>query len=45
MENILEISIKLQIIRNLLLNEEQSKQLEKLPLFKLKDHLKENYKI
>ena len=45
MENILEITIKLQILRHLLLDEEISKQLDKLPLFKLKDHLTENYKI
>jgi len=45
MENILEITIKLEILRHLLLDEEESKQLDKLPLFKLKDHLEENYKI
>jgi len=45
MENILEITIKLQILRHLLLDEEISKQLDKLPLFKLNDHLIQNYKI
>jgi hypothetical protein len=45
MENILEITIKLQIMRNLLLIEEQSKLFDKLPSFTLIDHLSENYKI
>ena len=45
MENILEITIKLQILRHFVLKEEESKQLDNLPLFKLKDHLEENYKI
>ena len=45
MENILEISIKLQILRHLLLEEEESKQLDNLPIFKLKEHLEENYRL
>ena len=45
MENILEITIKLQILKHLLLTEEQSKKIDKIPLFKLIDHLQENYKI
>ena len=44
-ENILEITIKLQILKNLLLNEEESEQFDKIPLFKLKDHLGEKYKL
>ena len=45
MENILEISIKLEIFRKMILDEEQSKKLDNIPLFKLEDHLTENYKI
>ena len=45
MENILEITIKLKIFRNLLLEEEELKQIDNLPLFKLKDHLAENYRL
>jgi len=45
LENLLEISIKFKILINLLLDEEQAKQLKKIPLFNMSDHLNENYKI
>ena len=45
MENILEMSIKLQIIKNYIFDEELKKKLEKLPEFNLKDHFNECYTI
>lgn len=45
MENILKMSIKNQIMRNLLLNEEQSKLLNSPHIFNLEDHLAHNYKL
>lgn len=44
-ENILELSIKFEILKNKAINEEEIKILNKLPLFKINDHLKEDYKI
>ena len=45
MENLLEISINIRILINLLFDEEQIKQLNKIPSFGLIDHLDENYNI
>ena len=45
MENILEMTIKLQIINNYLFNQGQNNPLEKLPEFNLEDHLNENYNV
>ena len=45
MENILEMTIKLQIIKNYLFDEEQNKKLENLPEFNLLEHLNECYNI
>ncbi len=44
-ENILEMDIKFRVMKNLFLEEEESKLIEKIPLFKLNDHLTENYKL
>jgi hypothetical protein len=45
MENLLEISINIRILINLLFDEEQIKKLNKIPSFGLIDHLDENYNI
>ena len=44
-ENILEISMKFQIVRFLILDEDQKKKLDNPPAFRLEDHLNENYDI
>ena len=45
LENLMEISIKLEILNNFILNEEERIKIKNNILFKLEDHLKENYLI
>lgn len=44
-ENIMEMSIKLEILKNFTLTEEESKHFDKIPLFSLNDHFNGNYSI
>lgn len=44
-ENILELTIKFHILKNKILDEEDKKYLKILPLFKITDHLNEDYNI
>jgi hypothetical protein len=44
-ENVLELDIKFQVVKNLIFEEDESKLIEHIPLFKLTDHLNENYKL
>ena len=45
MENILEMSMKLQILRQLILEDDQKRILDNPPPFSLEDHFKENFDI
>ncbi len=45
MENLLNLSIRFKIMRNLLLNEYQSNKVKNKKTFKLIDHINGNYKI
>lgn len=44
-ENILELDIKFNVVKNLIFEEDEVKLIENIPLFTLNDHLNENYKL